>query len=56
MVKILKIFLFAPLPTEAHFLFERTAGVQHLCVLLESNKGCDISQTEGDLLLLKNVP
>ena len=43
MVEILKTLLYAPLQTEAHFLFERTTGVQHLCVLLDGNKGCDIS-------------
>ena len=32
-----------PLRTEAHFLFERAAGIQHLCVLLDGYKGCDIS-------------
>ena len=34
MEEILKKLLFAPLQTETHFLFERTAGVQHLYVLL----------------------
>ena len=29
----------SPLQTEPHFLFERTAGVQHLCVLLDGYKG-----------------
>ena len=43
MEEILKELLFAPLQTEAHFLFERTAGVQHLCVLLDGYKGSDIS-------------
>ena len=43
MVEILKILIFAPLQTDAHFLFERTAGVQHLCVLIDGYKGCDIS-------------
>ena len=42
MEEILKILLFAPLQTGAHFLFERTAGVQYLCVLLDGNKGLDI--------------
>ena len=43
MEEIVKILLFAPLQTEAHFVFERTAGVQHLYDLLDSYKGCDIS-------------
>ena len=52
---LLKILLFTPLQTEVHFLLERKPGVQHLCVSLDGHKGCDISQTEKDLLLLKNV-
>ena len=43
MEEILKKLLFAPLQTEAHFLFERAAGVQHLCVILDGYKGSDIS-------------
>ena len=43
MEEILKKLLFAPLQTEAHFLFERTAGVQHLCVLRDGYTGSDIS-------------
>ena len=43
MEAILKKLPFAPLQTEAHFLFEKTAGVQHPCVLLDSYKGSDIS-------------
>ena len=39
MEEILKILLFATLQTEAGFLFERTAGVQHLCFLLDDYKG-----------------
>ena len=38
MEEILKILLFAPLQTEANFLFERITGVQHLCVLLDGEQ------------------
>ena len=44
METILKEFLlFAPLQTEAHFIFERPADVKHLFDLLDDHKDYDIS-------------
>ena len=56
--EILKILLFVPLQTEDHFLFKRTAGVQHLWVLLDSVTKAVIFPKLNEIYysVLKNAP